>query len=623
MTSSAHASPTHRVAEGGRELAWAAADVRAAEEPLLAAGEPLMERASFALANVVLHDLRERVGVSGGARIAVLAGPGNNGGDALFAGAYLARQGHGVTAYLVSSQAHDGGLAALRDAGGRIIEVLGGTDGDVAECAQEIAWSTVVIDGLLGIGASGALRGVAGDLVAAVQAELANPLVERGPDHSRPQHPRPWIVAVDTPSGIGVDDGRLPGPVLSADRTVTFGAAKPGLLLPPACYTAGEVRVVDIGLRFPPAAVPVAVRLSARDVGDSWPVPGPYDHKYTRGVVGVLAGAPMYPGAAVLACSAAVRAGAGMVRYIGPVSVAPAVLAARPEVVIAEGRVQAWVLGPGLPGPGADDGGQYERARVVLARATPRWSRPGSTDGEAGSTDGEAGSTDGEAGSTDVAVPIVVDAGALGLLWPWSRPGSTDGTFRYPAWVVLTPHAGELADLLARLGEQGPNGPVTRTDVEAEPLSWARRAHEATGATVVLKGAATVVAGPGPTAFVQADAPAWAATAGSGDVLAGLLGAMLAARAQEVVAHPERAAEVAAAAALVHGRAAARASFRWMRRRRSRPDGEPGQALMGPGFRRSSTAGGSPIAALDIADALPATIGRLLSRRAESSASHE
>ncbi len=531
--------------------AWSAADVRAAEKPLLDAGLPLMERAAFALAAVVRRDLARRHAVAGpdgelrdgsvhGARVALLVGPGNNGGDALHAGAFLARRGLAVAAYLASDRVHDGGLAALRRAGGSAVRL--DPDGvTVADAAAAVARADVVVDGLLGIGATGALRGVA--------AELVTALLDVLPGAGDPA--RPWVVAVDVPSGIGVDDGTLPGPVLPADRTVTFGAAKPGLLLPPATHVAGSGAVIDIGLTLPPAppegadtAVPAVARLEDADVAAAWVVPTPSDHKYTRGVVGIVAGTETYPGAAVLAASAAVRAGAGMVRYLGPDPVAGAVLAARPEVVTVDGWVQSWVLGPGLPTTG-DGVEQRDRARAALAVAS------------------------GRVRGTQTPVPVVVDAGALGLL---DHP--------CPGWVVLTPHAGELAALLASRGER-----VDRAAVEAEPLRWAQRAQRLTGATVLLKGGATVVVGPGRTVYVQSGAPAWAATAGSGDVLAGLLGAMLAARSAEVVAHPERAAEVAAAAALLHGRAVERANP------------------------------GGPVAALDVAGAVGRVVAELLAAR--------
>jgi len=527
--------------------AWSADDVRAAEKPLLAAGVPLMERAAFALATVVRGDLAHRRAVAGpdgglsdgqvrGARVALLVGAGNNGGDALHAGAHLVRRGLAVTAYLHSATVHDGGRRALEAAGGHVVQA-GGEEGAAAD-VEEIAGADVVVDGLLGIGARGALRGAARATVEALTRALG----------VRTREDRPWVVAVDTPSGLGVDDGALPGPVLPADRTVTFGAAKPGLLLPPATHLTGAGAVVDLGLELPGASgsgrVAAVVRLEDDDVAAAWPVPGPRDHKYTRGVVGVVAGTAGYPGAAVLSASAAVLAGAGMVRYQGPEAVGRAVVGARPEVVTVGGRVQSWVLGPGLPADGPDDG-QRDRVRAALAAASGRL-----------------------AGAL-APVPAVVDAGALGLL---DRP--------CPGWVVLTPHAGELATLLAARGVD-----VDRERVEAEPLRWARRAHELTGATVLLKGGATVVVGPGRTVYAQADAPPWLATAGAGDVLAGLLGTMLAARAGEVVAHPGRAAQVAAAAALVHGRAAEHANP------------------------------GGPVAALAVAQALPATIGALLARR--------
>ncbi|MDO8150682.1 NAD(P)H-hydrate dehydratase [Isoptericola sp. b408] len=539
--------------------AWSADDVRAAEEPLLAAGTPLMERASFALATQVLADLRARRRHVRGARAALLVGAGNNGGDTLHAGAVLARRGVAVTAVLTAERVHSEGLAALRGAGGRVVELAAAPDRAPA-VAAEVSAADVVLDGLLGIGARGALRGPAADLVTALVSRLAVGMRSAGSERSDPadfiptapgagreRERRPWVVAVDLPSGIGVDDGTLPGPVLAADRTVTFGVAKPGLLLPPAARVVGEVTVVDIGLE--PVGPPAVRRLEAADVAVSWPVPGPSDHKYTRGLVGLVAGTATYPGAAVLAASAAVRTGTGMVRYRGSDAVARAVLAARPEVVTATGRVQAWVVGPGVPttrdrDDPADDG-QHDRGRGALAVA--RGDLPGMPYGP---------------------VPAVVDAGGLPLLGESSPP-----------WFVLTPHAGELAGLLRSRGED-----VHRDDVEAAPLRWARRAHELTGATVLLKGGVTVVAGT-EGAWAQADAPGWLATAGAGDVLAGILGTMLAARATDVVERPALAAEVAAAAALVHGFAAERANP------------------------------GGPVAALDVAEAVPGTVSTLLGLR--------
>ncbi|GAA3231632.1 bifunctional ADP-dependent NAD(P)H-hydrate dehydratase/NAD(P)H-hydrate epimerase [Oerskovia jenensis] len=556
--------------------AFTAAQVRAAEEPLLARGAPLMERAAFALATVVVQDLRRgrRGGSDGGAparrlagaRAVLLVGSGNNGGDALFAGAYLARRGVAVQAVCTSGRPHADGLSALRRAGGRVLDLTAPAElARWSHVVDTVLAADVVLDGLVGIGATGALRGVAGDLVAALADELAGRAARAGSRAGLP-----WVVAVDTPSGIGVDDGSVPGPVLPADRTVTFGAHKPGLLLPPATHLAGVVTLVDLDLDLglagvggagsgpiePVGPVGAAVRrLERADVARLWPVPGSTDQKYTRGVLGVVAGTPTFPGAAVLAVSAAVRAGVGMVRYRGPDDVARVVVSARPEAVPAEGRVQAWALGSGVPaaeeraalrdggGVRSAEAGQHERIRYALAVACGVLAE-------------------------DVAgprVPAVVDAGALSLL-----------PERCPPSVVLTPHAGELAGLLRARGDE-----VDREDVEARPLRWARRAHDLTGATVLLKGSATVVVGPEVT-WSQADGPAWLATAGSGDVLTGLLGALLAAHGERVVHEPGAAAELAAAAALVHGLAGTRANP------------------------------GGPVAALDVAEALPGVVAALL-----------
>lgn len=469
---------------------WTSAQVRAAEEPLLATGVPLMERASFALAGAVTRRLRERRGGVLGARVVLLVGPGNNGGDALHAGAYLRRRGVDVLALTLAPRVHDEGRAALLAAGGRTRAVV---DDDVAAAARAAAGADVVVDGILGLGARpGGLTGTAARLVGLLVGSTA--VADEG---------APLVVAVDAPSGIGVDDGSADGTVLPADVTVTFGAAKPGLLLPPAAHLAGELEVVDIGLEL--AGTPALARLDDADAAALWPVPGPSAQKYARGVVGVVAGTPRYPGAAVLATSAAVLAGAGMVRYVGDAG--EQVLAHRPEVVLGVGRVQAWVLGPGVA---PDDDAQRGRVASALEGVLRR---------------GE---------------PAVVDAGALDLL-----------PDRVPPHVVLTPHAGELARLLAARGHD-----VTREEVEAQPWRWARAAHEETGATVLVKGHVTVVVGPHGAAYAQADAPAWLATAGAGDVLAGLLGALLAGRADEAVEDPTVVPALAAAAALVHGRAA-------------------------------------------------------------------
>ena len=333
-----------------------------------------------------------------------------------------------------------------------------------------------MVDGILGIGGHGALRAPAAALAEAAEDSLT--------------------VAVDLPSGVAADTGEVPGPAVRADVTVTFGVLKTGLVVGEGAALAGEVRLVDIGLRPPEATVHV---LEAGDVRAVLPVPDAADDKYTRGVVGVVAGSPQYGGAGVLSTGAATVGGSGMVRYAGA---APDAIRARfPEVVVQDGgrpselRVQAWVVGPGM-GTGDDSA---DLLRDVL--------------------------------STDV--PVIVDADGLTLL-----AADPDVVRRRSAPTVLTPHDREFARIAG--------------DVGADRLGAARRAARDLGATVLLKGNGTVVAAPDGTAFVNPTGTPWLGTAGSGDVLSGLLGALLASGLPAPLA--------AAGAAYIHGVAGQRAA---------------------------------------------------------------
>lgn len=420
----------------------------------------LMQRAAAGLA-VVCADVLGRVsGRVYGSRVVLLVGSGDNGGDALYAGARLARRGAGVRAVLLApGRAHPGGLAALLRAGGRVADAGGGADA--------VERADLVVDGIVGIGGKGGLRPDAVPL-----AEAA----ERG---------RGVVVAVDLPSGVDADTGEVRGRALRADLTVTFGAYKPGLLIDPAREYAGAVRLVDIGLE-----VGEGVRQEARvealqhaDVARLLPVPAAESDKYRRGVVGVAAGSARYPGAAVLAVAGALRGGAGAVRYVGPAG--EAVIARHPETLVSDrgpkhaGRVQAWVVGPGA---------------------------------------GDDAATVGEVLAADV--PVLIDADGLRL----AEVGVVRGR-RAP--TLMTPHAGEAAALLG----------VEREEVEAGRLAAVRELAGRYGATVLLKGSTTLVAsagrgGAGEGAGVVRVNPTgtpWLATAGSGDVLSGLGGSLLAA----------------------------------------------------------------------------------------------
>ncbi len=441
------------------------ADVRAAERALMAClpDGALMQRAAAGLAATCARVL----GRVYGARVVVLAGSGDNGGDALYAAERLTRRGARTDAVLAGSRVHERGAAALREAGGRLVPVADPAVADLIQAAD------LIIDGMLGIGGRGGLR--------EPQAGLAEGAA-RG---------RGTVVAVDLPSGIDADTGAVDGPAVRADVTVTFGAYKPGLLIDPGASHAGVVELVDIGLEADLAAPDVAA-LQSRDLAATLPHPSAESDKYRRGVVGVLAGSDRFTGAAVLSVGGAVRGGAGMVRYLAPspgvaglvrqrwpeavvtVGAPPADLAAAAEAIGAVGRVQAWVAGPGM---GIGDASARLLAAVLAT-----------------------------------GVPVLVDADGLTLLA--ADPSLLDRA----APTLLTPHAGELARLLG----------VERADVEARRLAHARRAAAQLGVTVLLKGSTTVITEPAGPAWVNTMKTGWLATAGTGDVYSGLAGALLA-----------------------------------------------------------------------------------------------
>lgn len=266
-------------------------------------------------------------------------------------------------------------------------------------------------------------------------------------------------------------------------------------------------------------------------------VPTADDDKYARGVLGVLTGSSRYPGAAVLGVEAALRTGVGMVRYLGPARAADLVLQRRPEAVTAPGRVQAWVVGSGMPLLGADATGAAgepldtttaERVRTALASGHP----------------------------------LIIDAGAI-------APGVIEAA---TGPVIITPHAGELARLST----------TEVAAVRADPVIAARAVAERYGVAVLLKGHTTRAVAPGAPVLVARQAPAWLATAGAGDALAGILGALTATHAAAGPVDLAHLARLGAAAAVLHGLAATRASA------------------------------GGPLTVLDLCAALPATIAELL-----------
>lgn len=222
----------------------------------------------------------------------------------------------------------------------------------------------MILDAMTGISVTGALRGVAGTI--ATSLGLVGELPDRPAlPNNEPSADLPLVVAIDTPSGVGVDDGSLPGPYIPADVTVTFGAMKPCAMVPPASYACGRLTLVDFGFDFDDS-IPAAEMTDGDFVTDSIRLPQLADGKYSRGVVGLVTGSARYPGAAVLSARAAARTNSGMVRYMGPQHAQDMVLSALPEAVIGKGRVQSWVVGSGVPA-GDDETADEDMQRETIA----------------------------------------------------------------------------------------------------------------------------------------------------------------------------------------------------------------------------------------------------------------
>ncbi len=334
----------------------------------------------------------------------------------------------------------------------------------------------LVVDCLLGTGARGELEGQIGEW-----ARQVNQVAGRGIP----------VIAVDIPSGVDGTTGSIAADTVAADVTITFHAAKSGLVCPPGIEAAGEIVVWEIGLPAFLEPEPDLLVVSPEDVR----IPGRRadDHKYRAGFVAVVAGSRAYPGAAWLTSRAAARAGAGYVRLVMASKAAEGVRDRLVEVVlqeagsgdclddtvaalaaVADERIGALVIGPGL---GRDPATFATVRRLVL----------------------------------ETKVPAVLDADGL-----MAFAGSAD-QLGQRSGLVLTPHVGELASLL---GE-----PVA--GLAASSLQAARRGAEATGQVVLLKGSATVIAHPSGETRVVVQAPAQLASAGTGDVLSGVIGAFL------------------------------------------------------------------------------------------------
>lgn len=439
---------------------YAADIVRRAERDLMqrVPEGSLMQTAARGLATRILRFARDIRGSVTGTRVVLLVGSGNNGGDALFAGAYLQQRGMQVRAVTVADSCHESGARALLLAGGSIVRV--DDRFDLVDLVDLVDRADVIVDGIVGIGSRGALREPAVTIV--TEANRADAL----------------RVAVDTPSGIGVDDGAVDGVAFNADVTVTFGCYKPGLFMHPGRDHAGAVHLVDIGLQRD-LPEPTTRVLDALDVAELLAEPAPDDHKYRRGVVCIAAGSPSYPGAAVLAVGAARYSGVGMVRFLDRGDgVAHRVIESFPDVVADprdardDSRVRAWGCGPGFT--------EADTQAVEMALAEP--------------------------------TAIVLDAGALNAITATEELRVTlRARSQRGLTSIVTPHEGEYARMF---GADTPS-------LEAA-IDW--------GVIVVRKGPATTISTFEGDVYVDPMGTSDLACAGSGDVLTGLMAGLLAAR---------------------------------------------------------------------------------------------
>jgi NAD(P)H-hydrate epimerase len=483
-----------------------AEEMRAADrytiEAVGLAGAVLMENAGAAVARVV----RERFPTAGS--VAILCGKGNNGGDGFVTARRLLELR--PTVLLLGAREDVKGdahahLRAFERSGGRCVEVR--TQQEWRARREKVLRAAVLVDAVLGTGLNAAPRGLVAHVLADVAAR------RRGP-----------VVAVDVPSGISADGGRVPGAAIPATLTVTFAALKCGLVIPPASALAGECVVADIGI---PSGALAGARLGwteARDAGAAWGRRGLDVHKGSFGHVLVIAGSVGKTGAAILSGTGALRAGAGLVTVATPAPALARVAAGRAELMtealpvtrlgglaaravvraleLSQAR-HAVVLGPGL--------GQAPATRAFVRRfvaACP--------------------------------APLIIDADALNALAALPEAEVRRVLRRRKAPTLLTPHPGEMGRLLG----------WTTKAVQADRLAAARRLSEATGAVVVLKGYRTIVAEAGGRAAVNPTGNPGLAIGGAGDVLAGAVGALLARGCDAFTA--------AAAAVYAHGLAADR-----------------------------------------------------------------
>ncbi len=441
----------------------------------------LMENAGAAVAAVI--DERWPA-----ARPIVLCGRGNNGGDGfVVARRLLARRPRVLLFGRRDDVRGDARLhleAFLRSGG--TLEVVT-TQAEWHACRADVARAELIVDALLGTG----LRAAPSGLIGVVIADLAA------------LDPRPALIAIDLPSGVDSDSGALSWPTVRADATVTFAAPKYGHVLPPACDGVGQLEIANIGIPRDVCAAEARLwLLEARDAAAAFPARAAATHKGTYGHVLVLAGSVGKTGAALLAATAVLRAGAGLVTAATP---APAL-----ALLVAQAALEVMTA----PLPASPSGG-WTRDAVEAALALAA-SRQAVVLGPGIGTDAGAAEFV-QAFAARCPLPLIIDAGGVSGLAAVGANGRALLRAR-GAGTVLTPHPGEMGQLTG----------LSAGDVQRRRLELARALAEECGAIVVLKGQRTLIAEPGGRVAVNPTGNPGLATAGTGDVLAGLVGALLA-----------------------------------------------------------------------------------------------
>ena len=431
----------------------------------------LMERAGWAVARAATV----LAGGGYGRRALVLAGKGNNGGDGLVAARHLAAAGMGVTVLLLAEPAAFAGPAGENLRRLEATRVLAATPDRLT---REVARAAIVVDAVFGTG----FRGVPeGPSAAAIDA------ANRG---AAP------IVSADLPSGVNADSGAVAGDAVWATATVTFGAPKAGIVLFPGAERAGAVEVADIG--FPPDVIRSdAWLVETEDVLRLLPSREPDAHKRRSGVVAVVAGSRDMPGAASLVASGAAGAGAGLIRMAVVGSVRPPAAGLHPEATFVEL-------------PQSEDGSLGSGAWDALR---PRLDDVGALAIGPGLTAGEGVASEVRRAVVEAPVPVVADADALNAF-----AGRVEELAGRTGELVLTPHDGEFARLFG----------VDAGDLADDRIGHVRKAAEAAGCVVLLKGSRSLIAGPGGEVRINPTGGPYLATGGTGDVLTGAIATLMA-----------------------------------------------------------------------------------------------